>query len=83
METAMGVSMNKIHQSQLKGLHLSLANHDALLHLSFNEWLETYVGEFKRDWWRTYNLDMRSPAYGTTWHFADEKKALLTLLKWS
>lgn len=74
----MGVSMNKIHQSQLKGLHRSL-----VLDVSFNEWLETYVGEFKQDWWRTYDMNLRSPTYGTTWHFADEKKALLTLLKWS
>lgn len=77
--------MNTIHQNQLKGLrHWYLPRH---LHeqpqQSFNEWLETCVGEFEKDWWRSYDMDRESPTYGTTWHFVDEKKALLTLLRWS
>lgn len=77
--------MNTIHQTQLKSLRYSwMPGHPHKQRIiSFNEWLETYVGEFKQDWWRTYDMNLRSPTYGTTWHFADEKKALLTLLKWS
>ena len=77
--------MNTIHQNQLKGLRYStMPGHpDQRRYMSFNEWLETYVGEFKKDWWRSYDMDRESPTYGTTWNFVDEKKALLTLLRWS
>ena len=77
--------MNTIHQSQLTGLrHSYLPSHPAQQRLqSFAEWLEAHVGEFDRDWWRSYDMNIESPTYGTTWHFADEKKALLTLLRWT
>lgn len=77
--------MNTIHQNQLKGLRYSYLPRSPHRNReqSFNEWLETYVGEFKRDWWRTYDMNLSSPTYGTTWHFKDEKNAMLTLLKWS
>ena len=50
---------------------------------SFTEWLETYVGEYGKDWWRTYDMDRESPTFGTTWNFQDEKKAMWTLLRWA
>ena len=50
---------------------------------SFTAWLESHVGEFGRDWGRTYDMTVGSASYGTTWWFRDPKAATLTLLRWS
>ncbi len=75
-----------IHQSQLKRLHYDRSDWRSLENqavLSFGEWLEKYVGQVNRDWGRSYNLDLTSVDYGTTWWFRDSAKATLTLLRWS
>jgi hypothetical protein len=77
--------MNTIHQNQLTRMrHWYLPRHaHQQRQQAFSEWLETQVGEYGKDWWRTYDMNLKSSTYGTTWHFADEKKAMWTLLRWS
>ena len=77
--------MITIHQSQLTGMSRSyLPGHPHQQRLqSFTEWLETHVGEFGRDWGRTYDMAQGSETYGTTWWFQDPAAATLTLLRWS
>lgn len=72
--------MIKIHQSQLRVL-----NQEFLIasHNSFGRWLDHYVGEFGKDWGRTYNLSPLDSDYGCSWWFRDPKMATLTLLRWS
>ena len=72
--------MTKIHQSQLRAL-----NDDWLIaaQTDFGRWLDQYVGEFGKEWGRTYNLDKGAPDYGCSWWFRDSKMATFTLLKWS
>ena len=68
-----------IHQTQLARLRYD--KQDWLL--SFHDWLEQHVGKFDKDWGRSYNLNLASPEYGTTWWFRDPEMATLTLLTWS
>jgi len=77
--------MITIHQSQLTAMrHWYLPRHLHQQRLeSFTEWLETHVGEFGQDWGRSYDMDLKSPAYGTTWWFQDPEAATLTLLRWA
>ena len=73
--------MTKIHQSQLRA-----PDDDWLIaaqQTEFGSWLDHNVGEFNRDWGRTYNLNRGDPDYGCSWWFRDPAKAMLTLLKWS
>jgi len=75
--------MITIHQSQLRGLNRYRNQVVTRQEQDFTAWLEQNVGEFGQDWGRSYDMDLKSPAYGTTWWFQDPEAAILTLLRWA
>jgi hypothetical protein len=86
--------MTKIHQRQLRALRLDqvidatgLYSVDGIYsvdaQIDFGRWLAHHVGEYNKDWGRTYNQNPLDADYGCSWWFRDPQMATLTLLRWN